>query len=119
MPSEINEIKENILYKEQTLTGQYAASLKQAGITDRKIISPLEKWSETQTGTLKKFVHVNYFAESPKQPEAAQIIGPLLSAKLRQPWEDLTEVTEELEKLKKLRDSGIEKAIAGANESSK
>ena len=119
LPSEINEIKVNILYKEQTLTGQFAASLKQAGITDRKIISPLEKWSETQTGTLKKFVNVNYFSESPKQPEAAQIIVPLLSAKLRQPWEDLTEVTEELEKLKKLKDGGIKKAIAEEVKSSK
>jgi len=112
LPSEIREVKENILYKEQTLARQFANSLKQAGITDGKKISPLEKWSEAQIGTLKKFASINYFATPPKQPEAAQIIVPLLSAKLRQPWEDLTKVTEELEKLEKLKDGGIEKAIA-------
>ncbi|MDE2680215.1 MAG: hypothetical protein OSB29_02480 [Verrucomicrobiota bacterium] len=119
LPSEINEVKATILYKERTLAGQFAASLKQAGITDGKIISPLEKWSEAQTGTLKKFVSVNYFAESPKQPEAAQIIVPLLSAGLRQPWADLDEIMAELENLKTLQATGIDEAIAGANKSSK
>ncbi|MDC0143766.1 hypothetical protein OAK45_04460 [Verrucomicrobia bacterium] len=119
LPSEIREVKENILYKEQTLARQFANSLKQAGITDGEIISPLEKWAEAQTGTLKKFASINYFATPPKQPEAAQIIVPLLSAKLRQPWEDLTEVTEELEKLEKLKDGGIKKAIDEKIKSSK
>ncbi|MBT5320859.1 MAG: hypothetical protein HOL43_00665, partial [Verrucomicrobiales bacterium] len=116
---EINVIKENILYKEQTLARKFAASLKDAGITDGKIISPLENWSETQTGTLKKFVNVNYSAESPKQPEAAQIIVPLLSGGLLQPWADLDEKMAELEKLKTLQATGIDEAIAEANESSK
>ena len=119
LPSEINVVKENILYKEQTLAGKFAASLKDAGITDGKIISPLENWSETQTGTLKKFVNVNYSAESPKQPEAAQIIVPLLSGGLLQPWADLDEKMAELEKLKTLQATGIDEAIAEANESSK
>jgi hypothetical protein len=119
LPSEINEIKENILYKEKILAGQFATSLKQAGITDKKIISPLEKWSETQTGTLKKFVNVNYSAESPKQPEAAQIIEPLLFGQLLKPWADLEEMMTELKKLKKLRDGGIEKAIAEEEKFSK
>jgi hypothetical protein len=107
LPSEINEIKKNILYKEKILTGQFATSLKQAGITDKNIISPLEKWSETQTGMLKKFVNVNYFAAPPQQPEAAQIIVPLLSAGLLDSWDDLDEMMTELEKLKKLRDDNL------------
>ncbi len=107
LPSEINEIRDTILRKEKKLAGQFAASLKDAGITDGKIISPLEKWSEAQTGTLKKFVNVNYSAESPKQPEAAQIIVPLLSAGLLDPWDDLDEMMTELEKLKKLRDDNL------------
>ena len=107
LPSEINEIRETILRKEKKLAGQFAASLKDAGITDGKIISPLEEWSETQTGTLKKFVNVNYFAAPPKQPGAAQIIVPLLSAGLLDPWDDLDEMMTELEKLKKLRDDNL------------
>ncbi len=115
--SEINEVKENILYKEQTLAQHLTASLKQAGITESKSIAPLENWSEAQTGTLKKFVHENYFAESPKHPEAAKIIVPLLSAGLRQPWADLDEAMAELDKLKTLQATGIDQAIAEAKKS--
>ena len=115
--AEINEVKENILYKEQTLAQQLAASLKQAGITESKSIAPLENWSEAQTGTLKKFVHENYFATPPKHPEAAKIIVPLLSAGLRQPWADLDEAMAKLDKLKTLQATGIDQAIAEAKKS--
>jgi hypothetical protein len=115
--AEINEVKENILYKEQTLAQQLAASLKQAGITESKSIAPLENWSEAQTGTLKKFVHENYFANPPKHPEAAKIIVPLLSAGLRQPWADLDEAMAKLDKLKTLQATGIDQAIAEAKKS--
>ena len=117
MLAEINEVKENILYKEQTLAQQLAASLKQAGITESKSIAPLENWSEAQTGTLKKFVHENYFANPPKHPEAAKIIVPLLSAGLRQPWADLDEAMAKLDKLKTLQATGIDQAIAEAKKS--
>ena len=119
MLAEINEVKENIFYKEQTLAQQLAASLKQSGITETKSIAPLENWSEAQTGTLKKFVRENYFAEPPKHPEAAKIIVPLLSAGLRQPWADLDEAMAELNKLKTLQSTGIDQAIAEATEAKK
>ena len=115
--AEINEVKENIFYKEQTLAQQLAASLKQSGITETKSIAPLENWSKAQTGTLKKFVRENYFAEPPKHPEAAKIIVPLLSAGLRQPWADLDEAMAELNKLKTLQSTGIDQAIAEAKKS--
>ncbi|MFP6902164.1 MAG: hypothetical protein VCB81_00750 [Verrucomicrobiia bacterium] len=117
--AEINEVKENILYKEQTLAQQLAASLKQSGITETKSIAPLENWSKAQTGTLKKFVRENYFAEPPKHPEAAKIIIPLLSAGLRKPWANLDEAMAELNKLKTLQSTGIDQAIAEATEAKK
>jgi hypothetical protein len=117
--AEINEVKENILYKEQTLAQQLAASLKQSDITETKSIAPLENWAKAQTGTLKKFVRENYFAEPPKHPEAAKIIVPLLSAGLRQPWADLDEAMAELNKLKTLQSTGIDQAIAEATEAKK
>jgi hypothetical protein len=119
LPSEISEVKKNILYKEQTIARQLADSLKQAGITDKKIIGPLEQWSEAKTGTLKKFVGDNYFAESPKHPEAAKIIVPLLSAGLREPWDELSEIMAELDELATLKATGIDEAIARAKQFSK
>ncbi len=133
LPSEISEVKENILYKEQTIADkeqpiarQLADSLKQAGIIDKKIIGPLEQWSEAKTGTLKKFVRDNYFAESPKHPEAAKIIVPLLSAGLLEPWGELGEIMAELDelmteldKLATLKATGIDEAIARAKQFSK
>jgi len=116
LPSEINEVNESILFKEQKLAGQLAASLKQSGITDTKITAPLEHWTEAQTGTLKKLVHAHYFDKPPKHPNAAKIIVPLLSGRLREPWADLDEKMADLHKLKSLQATGIDEAIANAQQ---
>ncbi len=119
LASEIEEVTQNILYKEQILAQHLAAALQQAGLEDNQIDNALKQWPEAKAGTLKNFVRENYFAEPPKNPTAAKVIVPLLSAGLRQRWADLDEPLANLNQLNALRDGGLDRAIAEARQSGK
>ncbi len=113
--SEIREVEENVLYKENVLTQNFTAALQQAGIppTD-PAANTFAGWDEKKVGTLKTYVREQCFAEPVKNTQVAAVIVPLLSGAMREHWADLAEKMADLDKLKALRDGGLDQAIEAA-----